>query len=338
MRRQSLVVSRTRPASSSNKNLSKIKNWNVIACLFSADRKSQAQNVIFMRQNRERYILSQRESQPEHDSRESTISENDENNASTHYSKLQLIFNSRFKVSQEFMIETNENCCDIVLSKSNKISRRHYCLTFDKKRRLILRDLLMNEIIVTYDEQEKEKRRIIVTKNDKERETCHHFTWILSDVELNEIKRIVVKIDDIEFSILISKRQTHFVLYNNHVDRFLQETNANNELSFDALSIQSTTSIVQHSEIDTFNLQKSIYIDQFMLDNDQFSIVNRVWDVSTEFVYVFKKFFNMKKFEWKKKAFIMSQILQLSNVNVSRLRKISANFNIEAYCTICCFN
>jgi hypothetical protein len=85
------------------------------------------------------------------------------------------------------MIETDENFCDIVFFKSNKISRRHCYLTFDRKRRLILRDLSINEIIVTYDEQDEEKRRTIVTKNDKERKTSHHFTWILNDVELNEI-------------------------------------------------------------------------------------------------------------------------------------------------------
>ncbi len=264
--------------------MSKMKNSNLIACLFPADRKSQAQDVICMRQNSERYISSQRELQSEHDSRESTVSEEDEDNDLTRYSELQLIFNSRSKVSQEFMIETDENFCDIVLSKSNKISRRHCCLTFDRKRRLILRDLSVNEIIVTYDEQDGEKRRTIVTKNDKERETSHHFTWILSDVELDEVNKIVLKIENIEFNILISKRQTHSMLYNNHVDRFLQETNADNELSFDALNIQSTTSIVQHSETDTLNLQKSIYIRQSMLDSDHFSIVNRVWDVSTEFV------------------------------------------------------
>lgn len=215
-----------------------------------------------MRQNSGRYILSQQESQPEHGSRESTVSVNDEKNDSTRFSNLQFIFNPRPKASQRYIIGTDKNCCDIILSKSNKISRRHCCLTFDEKRRLILRDLSSSGTIVTYDEQNGEKRRTIVTKNDKRRKICHHFTWIFSDVELNEIKKIVITIGKIEFKIFIFKRQTYSVLYNNNVDRFLQKANADNELPFDALSIQNTASTVQHSETDTFNFQKPIYIRQ----------------------------------------------------------------------------
>ena len=298
------------------KIISVMEDSNMIACLFSINEHGQAQDVISMRQNSGRYIRSLQESQPEHGSRESTVSENDENNDPTRYSELQLIFHSEPKASQGFMIEIDENCCDIILPKSNnKISRRHCCITFDEKRRLILRDLSINEIIVTYNEQDEEKRRTIVKKNDEERETCHHFTWILSDVELNEIKRIIIEIENIKFNILISKRQTHLILYNNNVDQFLQEINANDELFFDVLSIQSTTSTVQHSEIHSSNFQKPIYIRQERLDSDHFFIVNRVWDVSIEMIYAFKEFFNTNESEWKKEAFIMGQILQLSNVN-----------------------
>lgn len=149
----------------------------MIACLFPVNEHSQAQDVISMRQNNGRYILPLQESQPEHGSQESTVSEDDEDNDPTRYSKLQLIFHSKPKAGWRFMIKTNENCCDIILSKSNnKISRRHCCITFDQKRRLILRDFSINGTIVTYDGQGGEKRQTIVKKDVEGRETCHHFT------------------------------------------------------------------------------------------------------------------------------------------------------------------
>ena len=251
-----------------------MEDSNLIAYLFAVNRRL-TESVICMHQNSGRYILP-RDSQPEHDSRESTISEDNEENDPTCYPRLQLTFNPGPKASQGFMIGTDENCCDIILPKSNKISRRHCCLTFDEKRRLILRDLSMNGTTVTYDGQGGEKRRTIVTKDDKGRETCHHFIWILNDVELNEVQKIVIIIDHIELNIFVPKRQTHPVLYNNNVDRFLQMANADNELPFGALGIQSTTSTVQHSGTDTPNLQKPIYVRQSRLGSDHFSIVNRV--------------------------------------------------------------
>ena len=238
------------------------------------------------------------------------------------------------------MIGTDENCCDIILSKLARISRRHCCLTFDEKRRLILKDLSSNGTTVTYDGEGRENRRTMVTKDDKGRETYHHFTWILSDVELTDVKKIVIEIADIEFYIFIPKRQTHSVLYDNHVDRFLQAANADNELSFGALGIQSTTSTVQHSGTDTSNLQTPIYLRQSKLGSGRFAIVYRVWNVSTGLVYASKEFRDTKESDWKKEASIMSQTLQLSNVNLpppSGLRKLSANFNIGAYSKIYCF-
>ena len=84
-----------------------------------------------------RYILPLQEPQPEHGSRESTVSEADEDNDPTRYPGLQLTFHSGSKASQGFMIGTDENCCDIILPKSNsKISRRHCCITFDEKRHI----------------------------------------------------------------------------------------------------------------------------------------------------------------------------------------------------------
>ena len=324
MGRQSLVISGTCAAPSQPKTITTMEDSNVIAYFFALHH-SKAEDVICMRQNSGRYIPPRQELQSEHDSRESTVSDDDEEKDPTRHSRLQLTFNPGPKASRGFMIGTDENCCDIVLPKGG-ISRRHCCLTFDEKRRLILRDLSSNGTMVTYDGQGGEKRKTVVTKDKEDRQKFHHFTWILSDVELNEVKEIVVTIEGIEFIIIIPNRQTHSVLYNNNVDRFLQEANADNDLPFGTLGMQSTTSTVQYNRTDTLTIQepilKPIYIRRAWLGSGKFSVVNRVWNVSSGSVYASKEFVNMKESAWKKEASIMSQISRLSNVNLSRFPKI----------------
>lgn len=119
---------------------------------------------------------------------------------------------------------------------------------FQKQRRLILRGLSLNGIIVTYDGQGGDKRRTIVTKDDQGREKPRHFIWILSDENISSVDKIVIDIQNIKFRIIVSKHETYPDSYNDNVDRFLREANANNELPFDALGIQSTTSTAQQSE------------------------------------------------------------------------------------------
>lgn len=291
---------------------------NLIACLLPADHNRQAQDAICMRQNSGRYIPQQRESESEHGSRESTVlNDDDDDDDFTSYPGLQLTFNSGPKAGQGFMIGTDRDCCDIVLPRLNKISRRHCCLTFDAERRLILRDLSTNGTTVEYDGQGGQKRRIIITYDDKGQEKRHHFAWILSGSRVQEVKKIVIQIEEIKFRIIVSNHETYPDLYNANVNRFLCEINANDELRFGALGIQSTTSTAQQSRAHTPTPQTPIYINQLKLGSGHSSIVNRVWDVSTGFVYAAKEFFNMKESEWRKEATIMSQVSHLSNVGFS---------------------
>ena len=291
-----------------------MEDSNLIACLFPVGRNTAAQDVICMPQNSGRYMPSQRGTELERGSRESTVSEDDKDNEPTAYPGLRLTFNLGPRAGQGFVIGTDGNYCDIVLPNFDKISRRHCCLTFDAKRRLILRDISRNGTTVMYDGQGGEKRRTIVTMNDEGREKRHHFSWILSGENLDEINQIIIKIGDIEFQIIISKHETYPDLYSDNVDRFLYEAKVGNELPFGALGFQSTTSTAQQSGAHTPTPHTPIYINQWRLGKGHFSIVNRVWNVSTGFVYASKEFFNMKESEWRKEADIMSQALQLSNV------------------------
>ncbi|TVY64158.1 Maternal embryonic leucine zipper kinase [Lachnellula suecica] len=295
-----------------------MEDLNLIACLYPADGDLRAGAAIRMRENSGRYIPPQQETKLEYGSRESTVSQDDDEDHLASQPRLQLTFNPGPKAGLGFVIGTDENRCDVVLPKlsKNKIGRLHCVLTFDAERRLVLRDLSRNGTIVEYDGQGGEKRRTIVTQDDKGREKRHYFTWILSGGEASKVQKIGLQIEEIKFQIIVSEHETYPDLYNDNVDRFLHEATTNDELPFGALGIQSTTSTAQYSGAHTPTPQTPIYINQWRLGSGQFSIVNRVWDVSTGFVYASKEFSNMKESQWRKEASIMSQVLQLSNEHI----------------------
>ena len=65
---------------------------------------------------------------------------------------------------------------------------------------------------VTYNGQG-EKRRTIVTYDDKRREKRHHFTWTFSGDEASRVENIVIEIQKIKFQIIVSKHETYRHLY-----------------------------------------------------------------------------------------------------------------------------
>ena len=310
----------------------------MIACLFPADRNPQAQDAIYKRENSSRYIPPQGDTKSERGSRASTVKDDDDDDDPTSYSGLQLTFSPGPRAGHGLVIG-HDHRCHIVLPKLRHISGRHCALTFDAERRLILRDFSTNGTIVTYNGQGGEKRRSIITYDDKGREKRQHFTWILSGDEVpDKAKKIIIQIEEIRFQIIISKHETYPDLYNDNINRFLREVNANDELPLGALGIQSTTSTAQESGAHT-PTHTPIYINEWKLGSGNFSIVNRVWDVSTGFEYAAKEFFNMEESEWRKEASIMSHVLQLSNLGFPAfLQRFSTNSSPGAYCTICCFN
>ena len=274
---------------------------NLIACLFPADRNQKALQAIHLSENRGRYIPPEVETEPERGSRGSTVPREDDEDPRpnfTSYPGLQVTFNAGPKAGQSFVLGTDRNRCDIVLPRLGEISRRHCCLTFDAERRLILRDFSTNGTMVTYDGKGAERR--------------HHFTWILSGTVASEI---VIKIEKIEFQMIVSRHETHPGLYSDNVDRFLLQANSDDELSFGALGIQSMTSTAHQSGAHT--PQTPIYIGQETLGRGAFSVVNRVWDVSTGLLYASKEFVNMKESQWRKEGSIMSKISEIPQVSGS---------------------
>ncbi|KAL9013439.1 MAG: hypothetical protein Q9173_001866 [Seirophora scorigena] len=278
----------------------------------------QTWDTIRQSDNRSRYISPQKEVRPERSCRERTVPVEDQEEAPDPDSlpKLQLTFDNGPKVGQKFVMGRDRNSCDIVLPNHPNISRQHCLLTFDDHRRLILQDTSVGGTTVKYGGQGGEKRRTLITHDNRGKEIRHHFTWILSGDEVpNRDKKIKIIIADFEFEIKISKHETHPDQYMKNVDRFLQRKD---ELPIGALGLQSTTSTIEQSEAFTprLQLQVPIYIDQETLGTGYSSVVKRVWNVSTGFWYASKQIINMRESEWRREVEILRRVSQLSNDHI----------------------
>lgn len=150
---------------------------DLIACLYPCEDKDHlARDVVMSHENSARRIKALRKASelPSRRSRESTAPPNiteDDHPAWHHQVGLRLTFSQGPKAGLEFMIGTEASSCDIFVQapKDNKISRRHYYVTFDAQRRLLVRDCSTHGTIVTYDRRRGGKR--------------HNFTWIIGGDE-----------------------------------------------------------------------------------------------------------------------------------------------------------
>ncbi|KAL8907053.1 MAG: hypothetical protein Q9207_001633 [Kuettlingeria erythrocarpa] len=270
--------------------------------------------------NRVRYVAPQEEEEegPEQSSRETTISVDSDGEAPDpkYCPKLLLTFDRGPKVGQGFVIGRDPNSCDIVLPKHPNISRRHCLLTFDDQRRLILQDTSAYGTTVKYDGQGGQKRRTLISYDSRGKETRHYFTWILSGAKVpDRTKEIEIKIANIILLIKVSKHQTHRNLYMENVDRLCQRQG---ELPIGGLGLQSTTSTAEQSGAITPRVQRQvpIYIDQEILGTGKFSVVRRVWDVSTGHSYASKAIDTKQDSNWREEAEILRRVSQLSNDHI----------------------
>lgn len=278
----------------------------IIAWLIPASdsRESLEQTLLAIRllENQSRYVPSQGDIEQEHGSRETTVSREDHDEGHvpnyTSHPGLQLTFNHGPKSRQGFVIGSNRDYCDIVLPSLQKISRRHCSLTFDAERRLILRDFSTNGTTVTYDGNGEERRK--------------DFTWILSDKSLTGVEKIVIQIQKIKFQIIVSRHEANPALYNKKIDQFRQHATVGDELLLGGLGIQSTASTIHQSG--THTPRNPIFIHQGLLGTGSYSIVRRVWDVSTGCTYAIKEIFNMKESQWRREVTTLRRLSQLSNV------------------------
>lgn len=132
------------------------------------------------------------------------------------------------------------------------------------------------------------------------------------DSELKENEEIIIRIQDIKFQIIFLEHETNRDQYLSNVTRFLQ-MNVDGDLPIGGLGLQSTvTTVEQSGALSPYSkIQPPIYIDREKLGSGAFSIVSRVWNVSTGSIYASKKIINMEEFQWKKDSFCRKRLLTL---------------------------
>ncbi|KAK0892750.1 Protein kinase protein rad53 [Friedmanniomyces endolithicus] len=194
---------------------------------------------------------------------------------------LQLTFTHGSKAGPGLLLGTDKNTCDILLPLMKGVSRCHCYLTFDKERRLILRDCSTNGTLVTHDGKGGKKRR--------------HFTWILGGHEVpDKTETIVIQLHAaLRFQMVVAKPTFPHIYYEN-IDDFLRETAATTDLQFGALGIQSIASTAAPSGTHTPN-QEPILLEQETLSRGAYGVVTRVWDVSKGREYASKRFTDLRE-------------------------------------------
>jgi hypothetical protein len=218
---------------------------------------------------------------------------------------LQLTFSHGPKGGHGFIIGTDPSSCDIVVPEIlNKydhpvISSKHLYISFDAQHRLFVQDTSSRGTIVTYDGKGGKKRR--------------NFKWIIGgDRVPDDTKTIVIEIHlKLKFQIVVSKHHQFPDLFFSNVDQFLEVVATNNELPFGALGMQSARSTAAPSRGDTPN-EEHILLKQGKLGEGSFSVVSRVWDVSTGLEYASKKILRPAVCDWENEVTVMRKISHVS--------------------------
>ena len=296
---------------------------DLIASLYPYDERDQkngnARKAIDKTENRPRRVEPRR--QPiellGRQSRETTAPPDDENydgksGPGDDDPGLELRFSHGPKGGHGFVLGTDASSCDIVLPPLEHprngqflVSRQHCYITFDEHRRLIVQDISSRGTIVTYHGKGGQKRR--------------GFTWIIGGHKVpDEKEAIVIEIaPKLRFQIIVSKEHPKRDLFFDNVDQFRDKIAANDEFPFGALGINSALSTATASGRDTPKRRDNsspddILLKQGKLGEGAFSVVSRVWDVSTGLEYASKKFRNLKVSDWRKEADVMRKISHVS--------------------------
>ena len=75
---------------------------------------------------------------------------------------------------------------------------------------------------------------------------------------------------------------------------------------------------------ETHSPRTPILLEREMLGEGNFSVVTRVWDVSTGFEYASKKFRFLDDYDWKREASLLKKISHVSR-KIRSFRKLSAD-------------
>ncbi|KAH8755346.1 kinase-like domain-containing protein [Diaporthe sp. PMI_573] len=242
-------------------------------------------------------------------SRESTLPPEDHNNPDT-LPYLEVRFSHAPRTSWGLVFGTDENICDVVLPKIERISKRHFALTYknqfaDGYSRLIVRDLgSRHGTIVTYD-----------GKGGKLRS---EFDWILDGFDLpTRTEAFIVQLhENLMFRIVVARHDITSPVYANNVERFHQgEANPKDLLR--GLGLQSGPETERNTGTHT-PARQPILIPLGWIGKGGFGVVTRHWNVSTGEEFACKQPVDRKydRGAWEKEINIMRGI---SHDNIVRL-------------------
>ena len=207
--------------------------------------------------------------------------------------RIVLTFDQDVKVPGRMSFGTDPKLCDVLLAPKRggyKISYLHFHISFDHKRRPILKDASTNGTIVSYDEQAKDERR-------------NHFQWILFN-DYREV-RVEVQIGGLAFNVHAPKHdenKSRQMEYERNVDNFmanaLSDIDAVVNMRLDGPSVPSSNVLASN--------QDHIYLKRNELGRGGFGKVCRMVNASTGDEYAGKEFFC--KTGWEREVEIMKRL------------------------------
>lgn len=289
---------------------------NIIATLVATESESHlARRAFTLAHNRDRYLPPLLETSHS-SSRESTpFSDHAQEHDKVHTAdRFELTFDKPPKKPRDgFVFGWNSDCDIQLLDKNNiqpedrysvqKISRRHFSITFDAQRRVVLRDTSTNGTSVSYDGQ-------------AQNEVRSHFTWII----FPNYRSIIFQIPKagVSFRIQLSEHKTCEAQYFANIDSVFAERKRSQESELTSpvhnLRVRSRTTSTVLSEAATPR-QGPIYLLREVLGQGTFGKVYKVVDVSTGEFYAGKTFYRP---DWAREVGIMKKAAHVSALSVSQ--------------------
>ena len=224
---------------------------------------------------------------------------------------------------QGYVFGTDPRVCDVLLGNRGRyrVSNRHFCITFDEQKRVVLRDFSRWGTSVSYDGQARNQIR-------------HHFTWIINlDHEKFDTKTIKVKvagIEDFTFEIKLAEHKTCKDGYGMRLNSYLEESRTALP-PFKMLGIHSQEATAAPTQPLSPG-QRPIYVKSDELGRGEFGRVYRVIDVSTGLTFAGKTFL----LDCQGEVEIMRRV---SHVSMPIYTWTTISYRSKgAYCAVCGFH
>lgn len=209
-------------------------------------------------------------------------------------SRLQLIFDKRPRdINHEFVFESDSRIFDVLLSeKADEFSDCHFCIAFNEKGKVVLRNMYNRVASVSYNGEEASER--------------NHFTWILFDTYKNII--VTIAKENLNFKVVWPDKDRECKdIYEAHRNKYLEKIRDAMPW-FDQLDVQSQQITAQVTQQHS-SRQQPIYLLKKELGSGTSGTVYKTVGVSTGCQYATKEF---HRFDWKREVEILRLISRVS--------------------------